>query len=69
MGRFLHKPNDEAGPAPLRQGVILPVLNFDSQLALYALGATLIFGIPRFANFAHGDTMTFGTMVGALATW
>jgi len=28
-----------------------------------------VFGILRFSNFAHGDTMAFGTMVTILATW
>lgn len=31
-----------------------------SVLALGAVGATMIFGILRFAHFAHGDFMTFG---------
>jgi branched-chain amino acid transport system permease protein len=35
---------------------------------------TLIYGILRFSNFAHGDTMAFGAMVtilppGALQGW
>ncbi len=30
---------------------------------------TLIYGILRFSNFAHGDTMAFGTMVTILFTW
>ena len=38
-------------------------------LALGALGVTLVFGILRFANFAHGDLMAFGTMVTILVTW
>jgi len=38
-------------------------------LALGALGVTLIYGILRFSNFAHGDTMAFGTMVTILVTW
>lgn len=49
--------------------VIVPALTFGSQLALGALGITLIFGILRFANFAHGDLMAFGTMVVILVTW
>ena len=49
--------------------VIVPGLSYGSQLALGALGITLVFGILRFANFAHGDTMAFGTMVTILATW
>ncbi|MFT5218220.1 MAG: branched-chain amino acid transport system permease protein [Gammaproteobacteria bacterium] len=49
--------------------VIVPGLSYGSQLALGALGITLIFGILRFANFAHGDSMAFGTMVTILVTW
>jgi branched-chain amino acid transport system permease protein len=30
---------------------------------------TLIYGILRFSNFAHGDTMAFGAMVTILMTW
>ena len=49
--------------------VIVPALAYGSQLALGALGVTLIYGILRFSNFAHGDTMAFGTMVTILVTW
>ena len=49
--------------------VVVPGLSYGSQLALGALGITLVFGILRFANFAHGDTMAFGTMVTILVTW
>ncbi len=49
--------------------VVVPGLAYGSQLALGALGITLVFGILRFANFAHGDTMAFGTMIVILATW
>ena len=49
--------------------VVIPGLSYGSQLALGALGITLVCGILRFANFAHGDTMAFGTMVTILATW
>ena len=49
--------------------VILPALAYGSQLALGALGITLVYGILRFANFAHSDMMTFGTMVTVLITW
>jgi len=38
-------------------------------LALGALGVTLIFGILRFANFSHGELMSFGAMATILATW
>ncbi len=55
--------------ALLSNFVIVPSLTYGSQLALGALGATLVFGILRFSNFAHGDTMAFGTMATILATW
>jgi branched-chain amino acid transport system permease protein len=49
--------------------VIIPGAAYGAQLALGALGVTLIYGILRFSNFAHGDTMAFGTMAVILATW
>ena len=49
--------------------VIIPGLAYGSQLALGALGVTLIFGVLRFSNFAHGDTMAFGTAVVIMFTW
>lgn len=49
--------------------VIVPGIAYGSQLALGALGVTLIYGILRFSNFAHGDTMAFGAMVTILVTW
>ncbi|MBQ4823112.1 branched-chain amino acid ABC transporter permease [Leisingera sp. HS039] len=49
--------------------VLVPGLAYGSQLALGALGVTLIYGILRFSNFAHGDTMAFGAMVTILITW
>lgn len=49
--------------------VLIPAITYGSQLALGALGVTLIYGILRFSNFAHGDTMAFGTMVTILFTW
>ena len=55
--------------ALLSNFVIVPAISYGSQLALGALGITLIFGILRFANFAHGDLMAFGTMVTILFTW
>ncbi|MEM9211130.1 MAG: branched-chain amino acid ABC transporter permease [Pseudomonadota bacterium] len=51
------------------QFVFIPALAYGSQLALGALGVTLIYGILRFSNFAHGDTMAFGTMAVILFTW
>jgi branched-chain amino acid transport system permease protein len=49
--------------------VLIPGLAYGSQLALGALGITLLYGILRFGNFAHGDTMAFGTMTVVLITW
>jgi len=49
--------------------VLIPALAYGSQLALGALGVTLIYGILRFSNFSHGDVMAFGTMWVILATW
>jgi branched-chain amino acid transport system permease protein len=49
--------------------VLIPAIAYGSQLALGALGVTLIYGILRFSNFAHGDTMAFGAMVTVLVTW
>ena len=49
--------------------VLLPALTYGSQLALGALGITLIYSILRFSNFAHGDLMAFGTMLVILITW
>ncbi|MEQ8939876.1 MAG: branched-chain amino acid ABC transporter permease [Roseitalea porphyridii] len=49
--------------------VFVPALAYGSQLALGALGVTLVFGILRFANFSHGDLMAFGTTMVILGTW
>ena len=49
--------------------VIVPGIAYGSQLALGALGITLIYAVLRFSNFAHGDTMAFGTMITVLVTW
>jgi branched-chain amino acid transport system permease protein len=49
--------------------VAVPATAYGAQLALGALGVTLIFGILRFANFSHGELMSFGTMAAILATW
>ncbi len=57
------------GLVALANFVLIPAIAYGSQLALGALGVTLIYGILRFSNFAHGDTMAFGTMCTILATW
>ena len=49
--------------------LVVPALSYGSQLALGALGVTLIYSVLRFSNFAHGETMAFGTMFVILATW
>ncbi|SNR24839.1 branched-chain amino acid ABC transporter permease [Paracoccus sediminis] len=49
--------------------VFIPAAAYGAQLALGALGVTLIYGILRFSNFAHGDTMAFGTAITILTTW
>ena len=49
--------------------ILVPALAYGSQLALGAIGVTLIYGILRFANFAYGDLMAFGTMFTILITW
>ncbi len=46
----------------------MPGLAYGAQLAIGALGVTLIYGILRFSNFAHGDTMAFGTAITILVT-
>ncbi len=49
--------------------VLIPGATYGAQLALGALGVTLIYSILRFANFAHGDMMAFGAMGTILVTW
>ncbi|KRW94615.1 branched-chain amino acid ABC transporter permease [Paracoccus sp. MKU1] len=49
--------------------VVIPAASYGAQLALGALGVTLIYGILRFSNFAHGDTMAFGAALVILITW
>jgi branched-chain amino acid transport system permease protein len=49
--------------------VFIPAVAYGSQLALGALGVTLVYSILRFSNFAHGDTMAFGTAITILLTF
>lgn len=42
---------------------LIPGLVIGSIYALGAVGITLIFGVLRFAHFAHGDMMTFGAFL------
>ncbi len=48
--------------------LVVPGLAYGSQLALGALGVTLIYAVLRFSNFAHGETMSLGAMVTIIAT-
>ena len=48
---------------------VIPALTYGSQLALGAIFVTLVYGILRFANFATGDMMSFGTMLAVLLTF
>jgi branched-chain amino acid transport system permease protein len=49
--------------------IVVPATAYGAQLAIGALGVTLIYGILRFSNFAHGDTMALGTAAVILSTW
>ncbi len=49
--------------------VFIPALAYGSQLALGALGVSFIYAILRFANFSHGEFMSFGAMTSILFTW
>ena len=52
---------------------LIPGVVLGSIYALGAIGVTLTFGILRFANFAHGETMTLGAYLAltftALTGW
>jgi len=49
--------------------IFIPALSYGSQLALGALGVSFVYAILRFANFSHGDLMSFGAMITILFTW
>ncbi len=49
--------------------IIVPGLAYGSQLALGALGVSLVFSVLRFSNIAHGETMAAGAMFTILFTW
>ncbi len=49
--------------------LVVPGLAYGSQLALGALGVTLVYAILRFSNFGHGEMMSFGAMITILGTW
>ncbi len=48
--------------------LVLYGIVYGSIVALGAVGVSLTFGVLRFANFAHGDLMTFGAYI-ALAVF
>ena len=49
--------------------LVVPAAVYGCQLALGALGVTLVYGVLRFSNFAHGEIMAFGAMITILGTW
>ncbi len=49
--------------------IIVPGLTYGSQLALGALGVTMVYSVLRFSNFSHGEFMSFGAMSTVLITW
>ena len=44
-------------------------LAYGSQLALGALGVTVIYAVLNFSNFSHGEIMSFGAMITILTTY
>ena len=48
---------------------LIPALTLGSIYALGAVGLSMIFGILRFAHFAHGDLMTVGAYGVLTAVW
>ncbi|MCG6858436.1 MAG: branched-chain amino acid ABC transporter permease [Salaquimonas sp.] len=49
--------------------LVIPATTYGCQIALGALGVTLIFSVLRFSNFAHGEMMSFGTMITIFTVW
>ena len=49
--------------------VLIPAMTYGCQVALGALGITLVYGVLRFSNFAHGESMSFGAMAVIMVTW
>ncbi len=48
---------------------LVPGIVLGCIYALGAIGISLTFGILRFANFAHGETITFGAYVTLTLVW
>ena len=47
----------------IKMGLVVNGIIFGSVIALGALGLTLVYGILKLGNFAHGDYMAFGAYV------
>ena len=64
--------NSSSGNAPTIAELVLPRiatgLIFGLLLALASIGVSLIYGTTGLNNFAHGELVTFGGLVGYLAT-
>ncbi|HEY2111015.1 MAG TPA: branched-chain amino acid ABC transporter permease, partial [Dongiaceae bacterium] len=48
---------------------LIPGLITGCIYALGAIGVSLLFGILRFAHFAHGDVMTLGGYLALTVVW
>jgi branched-subunit amino acid ABC-type transport system permease component len=48
---------------------LIPGLVLGSIYAMGAIGVSMLFGILRFAHFAHGDVATFGGFIALTAVW
>ena len=72
--RAARRPGVASGPAGMPAGpcssnlaqLTVNGLITGTILALTGVGATLVFGIQRIANFAHGEYLTFAAYVGLL---
>ena len=47
----------------IKMGLVVNGIIFGSVIALGAIGLTLVYGILKIGNFAHGDYMAFGAYV------
>ncbi len=48
---------------------LIPALMVGSIYALGAVGISMLFGVLRFAHFAHGDVMSLGAYGTLSAVW
>ena len=44
-------------------------LTLGSVYALIALGYTLVYGVLKLLNFAHGDVFMVGSFIGLVSKW